>query len=65
LALVDEIPKFLGTPEIAGKSKDLKFVLQRLGQKKKKKIRLGCTGEKRIRKKPVWPTLLVFKGPKF
>jgi hypothetical protein len=45
LALMNEIPKFLGTPEIAGKSKDLKILLQRLGQKKKKKIK-GPEGRK-------------------
>ena len=37
LAFVFEIPKFLGTPEIAGKSKNLDLVIQRLGQKKRKK----------------------------
>ena len=45
LAVMNEIPKFLGTPEIAGKSKDLKILLQRLGQKKKKKIK-GPDGRK-------------------
>ena len=35
---MNEIPKFLGTPEIAGKSSHLNFAEQRLGQKKSKKI---------------------------
>lgn len=45
LAVMNEIPKFLGTPEIAGKSKDLKILLQRLGQKKKKKIKAHGEGK--------------------
>jgi hypothetical protein len=41
---MNDIPKFLGTPEIAGKSRYLNIAIQRLSQKKQKKIKTGKAG---------------------